>query len=56
MMLKQQSTLPGSQPLPSSFAVSFSLVLLFFEDEVRLTNMRSEPYQSLLDNVAKQLK
>ena len=28
----------------------------FFEDEVRLTNMRSGPYQSLLNKVAKQLK
>ena len=28
----------------------------FWEDEVRLTNMRSGPYQSLLDKVAAQLK
>lgn len=28
----------------------------FFEDEHRLANFRSEPYQDLLDEVAKQLK
>jgi hypothetical protein len=28
----------------------------FFEDEVRKTNLRSGPYQSLLNKVAKQLK
>jgi hypothetical protein len=28
----------------------------FFEDESRLINMRSRPYQKLLDKVAKALK
>ena len=46
----------GSYRLQSQAYVVRGAGDAFFEDEVRLTNMRSGPYQSLLNKVAKQLK
>ena len=46
----------GSQRLQCQASIVRNAGDSFFEDESRLTNLRSGPYQSLLDKVAKQLK
>jgi hypothetical protein len=46
----------GSQRLQCQASMVRNAGDSFFEDESRLTNLRSGPYQSLLDKVAKRLK
>jgi hypothetical protein len=46
----------GSQRLQCQAAMVRNAGDSFFEDESRLINLRSRPYQNLLDKVAKQLK
>jgi hypothetical protein len=46
----------GSQRLQCQASMVRNAGDSFFEDESRLVNMRSRPYQNLLDKVAKRLK
>jgi hypothetical protein len=46
----------GSQRLQCQAAMVRNAGDSFFEDESRLTNLRSRPYQNLLNKVAKRLK